>query len=581
MSKNKISIKIGGPAGSGVFTIGLLLSKYFQRAGLNVIYTTDYPSLIKGGHNTCCVRAEDDEINAEAVNHDILVALDSKTISEDLRFLNKGGILICSDKLEFDSQEYNVIKLPIASLLGDLDDRYENTLSFGAVVGVMGQNGRLVEMAISAHFAKKSKEVQKSNVQAANSGYDFSRKICEERSCGFLGRIEKCENPLGRRVFMSGNEAAALGALKAGVKFVGEYPMTPSSSFLSFFASHELDYNITTKHTEDELAAMNMVVGAGAAGVRAMTATSGGGFALMNEALGMAGIAEVPLVAFECQRAGPSTGIPTYTDQGDLKFVLNSSQGEFPLVVLAPGDLEECFYESFEAFNVADICQTPVVVLLDKHIAASHFTTKRFDTSNLKIDRGKYIPLSDKTLENYKRHRFTEDGISPRCVPGQAGGINVCSSYEHDETGWTCEEAENHVKMQEKRFKKLEAISKEKLVPKMFGPKDADLTLVGWGSTKGPALDAVKHLNDDGFKVNYMHFIYINPMDNDGVLKMLEACKDTIMLEGNFTAQLRGVIRENTGYYIEKTFLKCDGRPYYFQEIYDKIRNVMGGGNRK
>ena len=576
MSQNKISVKVGGAAGQGVFTVGLLLAKYFQRMGLHVVYTNDYPSLIKGGHNTCSIRAEDEEIHSEVLNHDVLVAFDEKTIREDLQYLSQAGILICDVKHKAETGNHNVIRLDYEGLLGDLDKRYQNTVIFGAVVGLMSDDVSVMDEAIGNHFKKKDEQVVNDNCRAAKTGYEFARKTCEENNEGFLGRICKIEND-EKRILMSGNDAAALGALKAGVKFVGEYPMTPSSSFLSFFAGKELDYKITTKHTEDELAAMNMVVGAGVGGVRAMTATSGGGFALMNEALGMAGIAEVPLVAFECMRGGPSTGIPTYTDQGDLKFVLNSSQGEFPMVVLAPGDLDECFYESFDAFNIAEICQTPVVVLLDKHIAASQFMTKRFDTSNMKVDRGKLIPLSDKRLENYKRHQFTDDGISPRCVPGQAGGIHVASSYEHDETGWTSEDGPMHEQMMEKRFRKLDAVPREKLKPKMYGPEDADLTIVGWGSTKGPVLDAISHLNADGFKVNYMHFVYINPFDSETVKSMLESCKDTIMLEGNFTAQLRDIIREKTGFFIEKTYLKYDARPFYFQGVYDKIRAIMEG----
>ncbi len=574
MEQNKISIKVGGMAGSGVFTIGLLLSKYFQRLGLNVVYTTDYPSLIKGGHNTCSIRCEDAEINAEVLNHNILVALDNRTIKEDLKYLIKGGILFIPESLDFESNDYIVIKIPYQNLLGDLDRRFSNTIAVGTIIGMISSEKGILENAIKNHFKKKSEEIIRKNIIAGNSGYEFSKHISAENNYNFSGIIKKIENPK-KTVFMSGNDAAALGALKAGVKFVGEYPMTPSSSFLSFFAARELDYNVTTKHTEDELAAMNMTIGAAIAGVRAMTATSGGGFALMNEALGFAGMAEVPLVCFECQRGGPSTGIPTYTDQGDLKFVLNSSQGEFPLVVLAPGDITEAFNFGFEAFNIAELVQTPVVVLLDKHLAASHWTAPRFDTSKLKINRGKYIPLDEnKTLENYKRHEFTEDGTSPRCVPGQRGGIHVASSYEHDETGWTCENAENHVKMQDKRFRKLNLISEDILTPKIYGPENADLTIIGWGSTKGPVLDAIKYLNNDGFKVNYMHFIFINPMSKN-VEKMLKKTKEVLILEGNKTAQLRGLIRENTGFYIEKTYLKYDGRPFYMQEIYDRVRKIM------
>lgn len=574
MSSNKISIKVGGPAGAGVFTIGQLLSKYFQKLGLNVIYTTDYPSLIKGGHNTCSIRAEDEDIYAELQNHDVLVAMDELTIKEDLKYLNKGGILICQENSKFESKDYLVIKIPYTQMLKDIGDRFKNTIAFGAVVGLMSNKFETLNVAIDSHFKKKPQEIKESNYNAAKKGYEFTKSLCETNGMCFLGRITEKENKQ-QTILMSGNDAAAIAAIKAGVKVVAEYPMTPSSSFLSFMASHELDYNITTKHTEDEIAAINTIIGASVGGVRAMTATSGGGFALMTEGLGFAAIAENPIVIFECMRGGPSTGIPTYTEQGDLKFVINSSQGEFPLVVLAPGDLEECFYESFNAFNIADITQTPVIVLLDKHISASSFTTKRFDTSNLKINRGDYIQLNDSELKNYKRYQFTNNGISPRAVPGQAGAIHVNSSYEHDETGWTCEEGRNHELMMEKRFKKLESIPKEYLVPKIYGPQTADLTIIGWGSTKGPVLEALKYLNKDGYKVNYMHFVYINPMDVNEVSKMLNNCKDTIILEGNFTGQLRDIIREKTGYYIKKTYLKYDARPFWFQEVYSKICEVM------
>ncbi len=574
MSQNKISVKIGGSAGSGVFTIGLLLSKFFQRCGLEVVYTTDYPSLIKGGHNTCCVRGEDDEINSECKFHDILVALDQRTIKEDLKNLQNGGILICEEKAIIESDKHTIIKVPYAKMLESFDPRYKNTIAFGALAGVLSKREDKIKEAIESHFGKKSQEVIDENCRAAHLGLAFVAPLCDEKHPEWRNRITGIENS-EKKLLMSGNDAAALGALKAGTKLVAEYPMTPSSSFLSFFAAHELDYNITTKHTEDELAAMNMVVGASAAGVRCLTATSGGGFALMNEALGFAGIAENPLVAFECMRGGPSTGIPTYTDQGDLKFVINSSQGEFPLVVLAPGDNEECFYESFDAFNIADLTQTPVIVLLDKHIGSSQWTTKRFETSNLKVDRGKYIPYSNEKLENYKRHEFTEDGISKRACLGQPGGEYVNSSYEHDETGWTCEDGRNHELMMEKRFKKLESIPKEKLRPKVYGPENADLTIVGWGSTKGPVLDAIKHLNQDGFKVNYVHFIYINPMDKKYVKELLETSKRLVMLECNFTAQLRDIIREQTGVFIEDTYLKYDARPFYFEDIYNKIKSRM------
>lgn len=568
--KNKVSIKVGGPAGGGVFTIGLLLSKYFKKLGLEVVYTTDYPSLIKGGHNTCSVRAEDAQIYSEKKMHDILIALDDLTIDKDLKELVSGGVLICSESSKFSSKKYRVLKLPLNALLEGLDKRVSNTIYFGAALGTIGIDMSILKVALESHFKKKGKEVIDSNFLAAKKGCEFSVKSIVKSEIEMVRVKEKT-----KRIFINGNDAAAIGAIKAGVKFIGEYPMTPSTSFLHYMAALEKEFSIVTKQTEDEIAAINSVIGASVVGVRAMSATSGGGFALMNEAIGFAGIAENPLVVFECMRAGPSTGIPTYTDQGDLKFVINSSQGEFPMVVLAPGDSTEAFYESFNAFNIAEELQVPVIVLLDKHLAATYSTTKRFDTKGMKIERGSYVSLSNKKLSSNKRYEFTKSGVSPRILPGQPGGIHVNSSYEHDETGWTCEDGRNHELMQQKRFKKLNLISKKLLRPKMYGPKDAELTLVGWGSTKSSVLDAINELKSQSKKVNYMHFIYISPMDEKKVLEMLNSCKDTMILEGNYTAQLRDVIRERTGFYIEKTYLRYDGRPFLYEDIVEKVKEVF------
>ena len=574
MSSDNFSIKVGGAAGQGVFTVGLLLSKFFQNLGLEVSYTTDYPSLIKGGHNTCCVRCSPKRIYGEELKCDILVACDENTLKVDAGSVKEGGIVVCDEKYSFESEKLKIVKVPTSSLLEGFDVRYKNTLLFGIIVGLLHSEKEVISQSIKSHFLKKDESVQKANIDVALKGFGFA--------CG-LGRnslsLPKSEHKgTCKNLFISGNDAAALGSLKAGVKFVAEYPMTPSSSFLSFFASCELSYNITTKHAEDELAAINMVVGASVAGVRTMSATSGGGFSLMCETLGFAGIAENPIVIFECMRAGPSTGMPTFTDQGDLKFVLNASQGEFPLIVLAPGCPEECFYKSFEAFNLADITQTPVVVLLDKHIGTTQITTPRFKTEHLKINRGDYVSYENrkKSIENYKRYEFTETGISKRVCLGHVGCNYVNSSYEHDETSWTSEDAENHRKMHEKRFKKLETIPKEMLRPKIYGDENADITLVGWGSTKLAVLDAISELKDKGFSVNYIHFIYINPMDIEYVSDLLKRYKKLLILEGNFTAQFRDVLREKTGVYIEEVYLKYDGRPFFYEDIVEKVVEVIG-----
>lgn len=574
---NKVSVKIGGPAGEGVFTIGLLVSKFFKENGLEIVYTTDYPSLIKGGHNTCCIRAEDEKVTAEVLQHDVIVSLDKLALQEDSKDCTKNGVIITDSKF---SEGTNYVGIPFEEVYGDLGKRYKNTVAFGALIGILCDDSSLINVILTKHFKRKGDEVVNTNIDVAKKGFDYVQTHYKERC---LHRIQKIENNQSR-IMMSGNDAAALGALKAGVKFVSEYPMTPSSSFLSFFAAKELTHNITTKHAEDEIAAINNVIGASAAGARAMTATSGGGYALMNEALSFAGISENPLVVFECMRAGPSTGLPTYTDQGDLMHVLYSGSGEFPKVVLAPGDLEECFYESFEAFNVADLTQTPAIVLLDKHLASTQMTAPRFDTSKLNIERGNYQEFdSSIELENYKRYELTENGISKRVVIGQKGAQHVNSSYEHDETGWTSEDGDMHKLQMEKRFKKLESIPKERIRPKVLGSvDDYDVTLVSWGSTKTVLQEAMKYLEQDGIKVRLVHFIYLNPCDWEFVEELLS--KDVeenrvLLFEGNMTAQLKNLIRMNTSLDIPvKT--RYDARPFFFQEVYQEVEKFVGGNIR-
>ncbi|MCH8520005.1 MAG: 2-oxoacid:acceptor oxidoreductase subunit alpha [Nanoarchaeota archaeon] len=593
--QNKISIKVGGPAGEGVFTVGLLLAKYFKLNGLEVVYTTDYPSLIKGGHNTCSIRAEDGPVYAEMKHHDVVACMDKLAVQEDVSSRNHTGIVVTDSKLveSMNLQDDFYVGIPIDSLIEDVGKRFKNTIVFGAIVGLISVSEEdakeFISQTLSKHFGKKSQEIIDTNIDVALRGVRF---VNEHVSHKKLNKIVKIENTT-QRVMMTGNDAAALGALKAGLKFVSEYPMTPSTSFLSFFAAREISHNITTKHAEDEIAAINNVIGAAASGARAMTATSGGGYALMNEAISFAGMSENPVVIFECMRAGPSTGLPTYTDQGDLMHVLYSGSGEFPKVVFAPGDLQEAFYGGFEAFNIADLVQTPVVVLLDKHISASVMTTPRFDTSNLVVNRGNFQEFdANLELENYKRYELTQDGISKRVVIGQKGGCHVNSSYEHDESGWTSEDGEMHKLQMEKRHKKLNNIDKELIKPKILGREsDYDITLVSWGSNKSILQEATKYLEQDGIKVRQIHFMFLNPCDWEYVDEILriDVEKNSVMLfEGNMTGQLHSLIRMNTGLNILEKKLKYDARPFFYEDVYRDVENFLKkrgmnivGGNQK
>ncbi len=581
MRDNKIVLKAGGPAGAGVFTIGAMFASSLQKSGLNIFYTADYPSLIKGGHNACYVRADSEEAHSHLSTIDVLIAIDKKTISKHFHELTESGAIIYDSLIKLDDvnlserKDLILIPVPITKIGREIGEKiYKNMVAVGAATALIGLDLDKVNLTIEKHFSSKGKEnVLEDNKKAVKRGYDYFNENFKD--IRFEIRINEIQ--ADKRILITGNDAASLAAVKAGVKFVADYPMTPASSVLHFMAKYEHDYNIVVKQPESELAVINMLCGAAMTGARSLAATSGGGFSLMSEGLGMAGLSETPFVIIESQRTGPSTGMPTYTEQSDLRFVLHASQGEFPRLVVAPGDVDESFFETFKMFNLSDRVQTPGIVLLDKHISASAKTTLPFDTSSLRIQRGKL--MSDEDMKNAKekvlRYKLTEDGISPRPVPGQPNGRYVSTSYEHFEDGSTAETSEMRIKQVEKRNRKINSITKEEIAPKLHGDEDADLTIVSWGSNKGMILEAMKLLKKEGISVNFLQILWIEPFPVEDVSNILSKTKKTLMVEQNTNAQMRGLIREKTGHYIEKVLLKYDGRPFNPEEIYEKVKELI------
>lgn len=577
---NRLNFKIGGPAGSGVATVGALFAKCMQRAGLEVYGTNDYPSLIKGGHNTYMVGVSQEPMTAMVGTFDMLIALDKKTVEIHVPALSEGSAVIYDSNKVKDAEQIVkradlvMVGAPLSQMAAAAGGEIMfNTVALGAAMGVLQLDFAILQGMLSKIWARKGQKVVDANVAAAKAGYEFSQSSLK---APFKVKIEA--SPEKKKLFINGNEAAVLGAVKAGCKFVAEYPMSPSSSVLHLMAGHEWDYGIIVKQTEDEIAAANMIAGAGAAGVRAMTATSGGGFALMVEALGLMGLAEIPVVIFEVQRAGPSTGLPTYTEQADLLFALHASQGEFPRVVMCPGDPAECYVEAVNAFNIAEQVQTPVIVLLDKFLAESSMTVEDFRNIVVKVNRGKL--MTDGQMEHaqgFKRHAFTEDGISPRPVYGQKNGMYVASSYEHDETGFTSEAPDMRVAMIDKRAKKLKSIPDYVIAPSFHGAseEEAEMLLVCWGSTKGPALEALRLLSADGVKARMMHIRYACPFAAKAVLSALTRAKNTVIFEGNSEAQMRTLILQKTGYYIEKACLRYDARPFTPEEMAAHVKKLL------
>jgi 2-oxoglutarate ferredoxin oxidoreductase subunit alpha len=385
----------------------------------------------------------------------------------------------------------------------------------------------------------------------------------------------KGANRVTNRLMLTGNDAIASSALISGCKFMASYPMSPSTPIQLFFASKMKDYQVVFEQAEDEISAINMALGAQFAGVRSMVATSGGGFSLMVEGLSLAGMTETPVVIVICERPGPATGFPTRTEQAELEFVIHAGHGEFPRAVFAPGTPEQAFQLTSKAFNLADKYQIPVMILSDQHFSDTYFTTERFDTSLITMDRGEFFSQSDsERFGEYKRHMITDSGISPRMMPGQSWGLVVTDSDEHTEDGHLTELAEARIANVNKRLRKFELLKGEIQPPYVYGPTDANIVLMGWGSTYGALKEAAEILNGQGLKVGMLHFSELWPFPGENVAEQLKRYETTICVENNATGQMAHLIRSETGIEMSSKILRFDGRPLTPQYIVRKFESI-------
>ncbi|MDD3777200.1 MAG: 2-oxoacid:acceptor oxidoreductase subunit alpha [Actinomycetota bacterium] len=577
MKTENVSIKIGGEAGYGIMSTGFMLSKIFAKKGYYVIDTNEYPSLIKGGHNTYTVRVGTSPIYSISKSIDVLIALDSKTIDIHRDEISYGSHIIY-DEQDFDSQELsrkrkdlNYMAVPFTKIIKEIKAPpvMRNNVALGAAVALVGLSFDLVHSVIKQQFASKGEKVVELNTRVADLGYKYIKEKLNN-SLPYNLEVVKQKN----KMMVTGNDAVFLGAVRSGCKFYVAYPMTPSSSILHSFAAIEDEYNIVTKHAESELAVVNMALGASFAGARTMLATSGGGFSLMNEGLSAAAMTETPLVMVLSQRPAPATGLPTWTEQGDMMFAVHAAHGEYLRIVMAPGDPEECFYMTGKAFNLADKYQIPVIILLDKHLSESHFSCEKFDASKIKVDRGQFITQPLDQNADYKRYKINSSGISPRVAAGLKGGVHVANTDEHDQYGFSCEDANNRKEMMDKRFNKVNTLIKDLDPPKLYGPPEAEITCWSWGSCKGPILEAMKTLNRDQKKVNLVHFTYLYPFMVEPVNKLIKDSNRNVLIENNKTAQLGKLLMMNTGFKINNRILKYNGRQFLPEEIISGIEQL-------
>jgi 2-oxoglutarate ferredoxin oxidoreductase subunit alpha len=580
MTPDSLTIRIGGEAGMGLESSGAGFSKALTRGGLYVFGLPDYYSRIRGGHNFYSIRAARRPLYSHAEPVHLVLALDLETVRRHVDAIVPGGGIVYDAKEELpdDLRRSGVgfFPVPLTALAEEKGGRdvMRNTLALGVAAGLIGFDPTYVESVIRDNFARKGDAVVDANLRVAQAGVEAAEPF--KPDFGFrMGAVPDAPP----RMILNGNDAFALGALAGGCRFVAAYPMTPGSPVLHWFAAHAEKYGVAIKHAEDEIAAVNMAIGAAHVGARALVPTSGGGFSLMVEAVGLAGITETPVVIYNAQRPGPATGLPTRTEQADMLFMLHASQGEFPRFILAPGTIEESFRTGWQAFNLAERYQTPALVMSDHYLAVGYRTVEAdaLNFDEVAIDRGAL--LTEKELdaleEPYLRYRVTESGVSPRALPGHPNAVWVSSSNEHFADGAITEEADMRVAQVNKRGRKLGGMAQEMPTPTLYGPEEAETTFICWGSTYGPLQEAVDRLNADRpGQANLLHFTGLHPFPTEATERALAKAKRTIVIEGNSTGQLQTLLRTRIGRVADGTMLKYDGRSFTPEYIVAKVKEV-------
>ena len=577
--RQSFAVGIGGAAGQGVATPGDIFAKVFSRRGLHLNAYNAYQSIIRGGHTFLTIRTGPDNISNMGDHLNLLIPLNQDTMDRHLHLLGAGdAVLYNSESIKPGEAAKGVQLCPIpVSQLADISKNKiaQNTLAIGAALSMMGIGFPALDEVLAEQFRKKAQAIIDENVNLARAGYDYAAQ-----------HFKPFDWPLPmtdmKYAVLSGNAAMAMGGAAAGVKFYSAYPMSPSTGVLHWFAEHARKADIMVRQVEDEIGVINMAIGAAHAGVRAMCATSGGGFALMSEGLGLAAQAEIPIVVIDCQRAGPSTGVPTKTEQGDLWQMLGAAFGDYPRVIAAPLDIADCFKLIPEIFNIADRFQCPGIVLCDLLLSEGRLSVdpKELDF-NPKIDRGELITSNGNEHEPYKRYKITESGVSPRAIPGVPGFTHVVSSDEHDEDGVLISDMfTNTTKrraMMEKRMRKMEGIADSVPPPKLHGPANADVTLIGWGSTYGVIDEACELLRDEGITANYLPIRWLVPLHGDAILDLLKNAKHTIIVENNYSGQFARYLRSETSFVPNGNIRKYDGEPFMPHHIVEAVKEQLAG----
>ncbi|HLE21187.1 MAG TPA: 2-oxoacid:acceptor oxidoreductase subunit alpha [Vicinamibacteria bacterium] len=576
--KYDLALAIGGAAGQGIATPGNILARTFVRRGLHLYAYNAYQSIIRGGHIFLTVRVSDHEILSHGDKLDLLLALNQDTMDRHLRLMGPGSrIIFNGDEIKpgKTAEGAELCPMPVNELSNNSRNKLvQNTVALGVCMFLFGLDFKVLENALTLQFKKKGQDMVDENVGVARAGFDYAKANVK----AFPQPLPEGKKPLA---VWTGNEALAMGGAAAGVKFYCAYPMSPSTGVLHWMATNARDLGIMVRQVEDEIGVANMAIGAAHTGARAMCATSGGGFALMTEAIGMAGMMEVPVVFINVQRAGPSTGVPTKTEQGDLWQVLGASQGDFQRFIVAPKNALDAFNTIPELFNLVDKAQCPGIVISDLLISEGTFSADP-EAINMhpKIERGELITEST-SQDGYQRYKDTKSGVSPRAIPGLKGYVHVVATDEHDEDGVLISDEftnpHKRRKMVEKRARKLANAVNDVAAPELEGSKDADVTLIGWGSTYGVIKEAVALLKEKGVTANQLAIKWIVPFHADAIQGILSRAKKTIVVENNHSGQFARYLRSETGFSADGHIRKYDGEPFMPHHIVEGVLEQLAG----
>lgn len=553
-----ISLLIGGAAGKGIKSLESILSHAFKHSGYYVFSTKEYMSRVRGGSNTTLLRISNTPIEAPCWFVDLFVALDNDALSHVAQRLTGKTVILADESISDDTLK--ITHIPLMEASNELGNpNYANTYAAGLLFGLFGLDHMQLSQSISTLF--HDKEIIKGNSRAMLKGLDYSKNL---KILQLPTLPDPCKKDLKGLHLLDGSTASGFGFLAGGCNMITSYPMSPSTGVLNFMASISQEFDIVVEQSEDEIASLNMVLGGWFSGARAMTSSSGGGFALMSEALSLSGVSETPAVVYLAQRPGPATGLPTRTEQGDLKLAMHAGHGYFGRVILAPGDIQECIDYGYLAFELADRYQMPVIYLSDQYLADSISMIEDVDFTQ--YEQRRYIKT---TNEAYNRFPLTNTGISLRGVPGLGEGIVVSSSHEHDERGQSTEKYAVREKMVEKRKQKMDLLISEALPPKTYG--EGDIAVISWGSSKSIVREVLAGLNDP--RLFHIHFFWVYPL-NPEHLKILEDTKTNIIVENNVSGDLADIL---TSYNVsvEHKILQSNGFPFFTDQLEQKLSKII------